>query len=124
MSTSSIAKSESKDSTPLLKLRSLRQKHARKVAILCGMIKKAAKGLVAVERAMDQEAVKVAGPDYQYKHCLSFEEHGSNDSQIETDGFVTTPDFKSVLQMAIDAEAGALSMVEANEPPKLPYEDM
>jgi len=54
----------------------------------------------------------------------TFSKAGSNDSQIETDGFVTTPDFKSVLQMAIDAEAGALSMVEANEPPKLPYEDM
>lgn len=108
----------------LVKLRSLRQKHARKVATLCGMIRKAGKGLVAVEKAMDQEAIRIAGKDYECNYCLTFEENGSNDSQIETDGFITTPDFKSVLKMATESESIARSVAEAKEVPELPYEKM
>jgi hypothetical protein len=108
--------------TTLLKLRSLRQKHARKVATLCGMIKNAAKGLVAVEKEMDQEAIKIAGKDYEFNYCLTFEENGSNDSQIENAGFITTPDFKSILKMAAESESIARSVAEAKELPELPYE--
>jgi len=39
-------------------LRSIRQKHARKVATLCGIIRKAARGLMAVERALDRAAIR------------------------------------------------------------------
>jgi hypothetical protein len=124
MPVSATAPVSSINKDTLLKLRSLRQKHARKVATLCGMIKKAAKGLVAVEKAMDQEAIEIAGKDYKYSYCLTFEENGSNDSQIETDGFITTPDFKSVLKMATESESIARSVAEAKELPELPYEKM
>ena len=100
-------------------LRSIRQKHARKVATLCGIIRKAARGLLAVERALDRAAIKAAGQDYAEKYIITFQEHGSNEAQIETNGFITAPDFQSVLQMATDTEAAARLVAEAKEPPKL-----
>ena len=115
-----------KDEIPqtLIKLRRIRQKHARKVAALCALIKKAARGLVAVEKALDKDAAKVAGKEYKNKYDLSFQKHGSNESQVELDGLVTMPDFQSILDMATKTEADALEVADAEEPAELPYEDV
>ena len=102
--------------THRLKLCALQQKHAKKVLMYSKMIQAAAKGLVKVQKCLDAEATEIAGEYYKNFHAVSFELHGTNDAQIELDGFVTTPDFSSVLKMADELVKSLEPVVNAVEP--------
>jgi len=83
-----------------LKLRALKKKHAKKALQLAKLIERAAKGLIKVQKSLHAEAVEIAGEYYQNFHRVTFELEGSNKDQIDCDGYVTAPDFESVLAMA------------------------
>jgi len=90
----------------ILQLRALQKDHAKKVLLYARMIQAAARGLVKLEKRLDTEAAAIAGESYDNFHTVSFELEGTNNEQHERDGYVTTPDFASVLKMATDlAEA-------------------
>ena len=104
------------------KLRALRQKHAKKALMLAKTIKRAVKALVKVEDAMQKDAVAIAGELYESNYTVSFEPHGSNDAQVDSDGFVTTPDFASALKMATETVELLEPVASAAEPLPLPFE--
>ena len=106
-----------------LKLRVIRQKHAAKVASLCAIVEKATKALIAAEKKMEEEAAAAVSYDHKRYHVMTFQSQGSNESQIELDGFVTTVDFASILKTASETSAEARRIAEAKEPPELPHED-
>ena len=106
-----------------VQLRSVRQKYSAEIASLAGVIENAVKSLLSVEKKMAQEAIDIAGQDYETRHVLTFEPHGSNDSQVETDGFVTSPDFASILKTATEVLLEARRVAAHKpDPPELPYE--
>lgn len=105
------------------KLRPLRQKHAKKAFMLLKIIQKAAKALVKIEATLNKEAAAIAGEYYGNYHAVSLETEGSNESQMNGDGYITTPDFVSVLKMADTTVAALEPVVLAAEPPPLPLED-
>lgn len=109
--------------TNALKLRVIRQKHAAKVASLCSIIEKATKGLIAAEKKMGEDAAASVSYDYEKYHVMSFQSKGSNESQMDLDGFVTTVDFASMFKTASETAAEARRIVGAEEPPELPYEE-
>ena len=83
-----------------LKLNTMRRKHAKSALKLAKTIRKATKELMAIEKRMCQESISIAGEFYENFHTVSFQEHGSNESQMDCDGFITTPDFASMLRTA------------------------
>ena len=83
-----------------LKLRALQKKHAKKAQKYAKVIQAAAKKLIEVQNDLEDEAVAIAGESYKNFHVISYELHGTNDEQVECDGFVTAPDFVSVEKMA------------------------
>jgi hypothetical protein len=104
-----------------MKLRVVRQKHAKKALMLSRTIERAVKALVKVEEELHKDSVAIAGDLYQNNHHVSFEPNGSNDSQVDCDGFITTPDFASVLKMATETISLLEPVVTAAEPLDLPY---
>lgn len=105
-----------------IKLRAVRHKHAKKGLVLAKKIQKAMKELVGIEKQMHTECRTIAGEWFENYHTVSFEEHGSNDSQIDCDGFITTPDFASVLKMATELVGSLEPIASAESPPALPCE--
>ena len=104
------------------KLRSMRHAYAPKVASLSKIIQMAAKALVKIEKDMDRQANEIDGEYYKSRYTLSFEIHGSNDAQVDLDGFVTTPDFQSILKTATETAEAAEDVASFTEPPPLPSE--
>ena len=94
----------------LQQLRALRFKYAPRVAMLSRIIQMAAKELVKIENAIDDQATEIDGGYYRDRHTLGFETRGANADQVELDGFVITPDFQSVLKTAIDTAAEAMKV--------------
>ena len=106
-----------------IKLRAIRKEHAGKIAALSCKIKKATEHLIATEKEMRERAAAIAGADFEARHVMGFEPNGSNEHQIDSDGFVTSPDFASILKTATEVEADARRVAEHGpEPAELPYE--
>jgi hypothetical protein len=106
----------------ILQLRALQKDHAKKVLLYARMIQAAARGLVKLEKRLDAEAAAIAGEFYDNFHTVSFELEGTNNEQHERDGYVTTPDFASVLKMATDLAEVVEPIVLEAEPRPLLYE--
>lgn len=109
--------------THRLKLRALQQKHANKALKYAKAIQAAAEGLVEVQRELYADAEAVAGQYFRNYHTVGFDLDGSNQDQVERDGFVTTPDVASVLKMANNMVDHLQPVVSAEEPLPLLYED-
>jgi len=104
------------------KLRALRHKLAKKTLKHAQALKKAANDLLKMQAALETQAKEIAGEYYECFHVVSFEVHGTNERQTDCDGFVTTPDFASVLKTATDTIRLLEPVADAAEPPPLQYE--
>jgi hypothetical protein len=102
-----------------LKLRVLQQKYAKQAMHCAKIIQAGAKKLIRVQNRMKDEAAEIAGDSYHNYHIVSYQLHGTNAEQVELDGFVTTPDFASVLQMAEELVVTLAPVITAKDPPKL-----
>ena len=104
------------------KLRALRHKLAKKTLKHAQALKKAANDLIKMQTALETQAKEIAGEYYECFHVVSFEVHGTNERQTDCDGFVTTPDFASVLKTATDTIRLLEPVAAAREAPPLQYE--
>jgi len=102
-----------------LKLRALQQKYAKQAMHCANIIQAGAKKLIRIQNRMKDEAAEIAGDSYRNYHIVSYELHGTNAEQVELDGFVTTPDFASVLQMADELVDTLAPVITAKDPPGL-----
>jgi hypothetical protein len=106
-----------------LKLRGVRHKHASKVATLCRLLAYTMKELMGVEAEIKTESESIAGENYQAHHLVGYEEHGSNEEQIENLGRIAAPDFQSVYQMSMLNMMTADLEASESVPPPLPDEE-
>jgi hypothetical protein len=102
-----------------LKLRALQQKYAKQAMNCAKIIQAGAKKLIRIQNRMKDEAAEIAGDSYRNYHIVSYALHGTNAEQVELDGFVTTPDFASVKQMAGELVATLAPVITAKHPPGL-----
>ena len=104
-------------------LRILQHRHAKKALKYAKTLRTTMQGLIELQQDIHAEATSIAGEYYKQFHGLSLELHGSNQSQVELDGFVTTPDLASVSKMA-DELVGFLEPVAGSKGPvSLRHED-
>ena len=104
-----------------VKLRSIRQKHAAKAAMLLRIIETAARKLVKIEDKIDEECKKEVGESYRRNHIVGFDLDGVDHFQIEDDDDVA-PYLECVCVLAKKAASEAQEVAMAVEPPKLPSE--
>ena len=102
-----------------LELRAAQHQHAKKALLYARRLQAAAKGLVEVQRRLDDDATEIAGEFYESFHTVSFELEGSNFDQIERGHSVAFPDFESVERMADRLVTALEPFATADEPPPL-----
>ena len=68
-----------------IKLRSIRQKHAARAAMLLRIIETAARKLVKIEDKIDEECKKEVSDSYRRNHIVGFDLDGFDLIQIDDD---------------------------------------
>lgn len=101
------------------KLCALQQNLAKQALQCAKIIQMGARKLIRVQDRLEEGAAAIAGDSYSNFHVVSYELHGTNEEQVERDGFVMTPDFASVLKMADELVDKLEPVIRAPEPPPL-----
>ncbi len=103
-------------------LRVLRAKHAAAIARQATIVLIAARELERIHKDMDMEAQAIAGRNYLGDHCVSFNEDGSIDEQLENRGTVRGAGIQDVVRMASEMAQEATAVENAKGEAKLPSE--
>jgi hypothetical protein len=106
----------------LVLLRALRHAHAASVERQARIVALAVRELVELHERMDRKARAISGDDYEVRHTVSFERHGSMHEQRENLGEVLIPGLIDVAAMVQDMADDAQEVAEEDAPPALPSE--
>ena len=110
--------------SPIVALRDMRHRYAADVAKHAKAIYAAAKSLQAIEKAMAREAADIDGEEYEERHMITFDGHGSIRNQFENLGRVESgAGINDIVAKAAEMEAEATDVAVCEVPPPLPSED-
>ena len=107
-----------------LKLRTIKHKHASRVAAHASIIAEAARMLIDIEAEIRKESIEAAGDDYCDDHEPSYDLHKSLDYQVENMMVIRGAGFVDILSCATGVAEHAAEVAAADTPPPLPFEDI
>ena len=103
-------------------LRAIHHKYAVQVARQAAVVHLAAKRLLALQKAIEREALAVAGPEYKEWHDVGYDTYGSLQEQTEQGETPLGAGIVDLVTTARQSADYAGRVAAEREPPTLPSE--